>query len=102
MDVQEREEVWASEEPPKLLPWTFPHALLHSFFLVSSLGSSVRVHTPGGRATAVFFTLLGMMLYLGVVALWAARLGYTFSLVVRVCTKKKVCDHYFSMHCLHI
>lgn len=93
MQVREgdRREVWASEEPPSPLPWTFWPALLHVFCLVSTTGSSVRPSTPAGRALAIVYSVVGVVLYIGVVALWAARLGATFSFIVKIFSRKKVC-----------
>ncbi|XP_045624560.1 uncharacterized protein [Procambarus clarkii] len=87
---EERAEVWESEEPPPLLPWSLWPSLLHVFCLVTTIGTSVQAHSPAGRASALVYTLVGVVLYVGVVVVWAARLGATYALLVNMCTKNKI------------
>ncbi|XP_063884072.1 uncharacterized protein LOC135113060 [Scylla paramamosain] len=84
----ERSAVWTREEPPPPLPWTLPTALVYSFCLVTTTGG-LQAATDAGRAAGVFYSVVGLLVYLGVVVVWAARLGATLSLLLNLCTRRR-------------
>lgn len=90
MDGEKRSAVWDEEEPPPPLPWRTSHALLHAFCLLTTVGGGVRAQTPGGRTAGVLFTLVGVVLYVAVVGVWAARLRDTAIIVIKMFSRKKV------------
>ena len=89
MGSTERQVVWDSEEPPPPLPWNIHTALVYSFCLVTTTGG-LNAATEAGRAAGVFFSVVGVVVYVAVVVVWAARLGATLKLMLRLCGRRKV------------
>ncbi|KAK7081784.1 hypothetical protein SK128_016980 [Halocaridina rubra] len=87
---KERASAWNSEEPPSATSWTLWSSLLHAFCLVTTMGGSIQATTSGGRATTVVYSLVGVVIYIGVVIVWAARLSSVIALIVKMFSRKKV------------
>ncbi|XP_066985249.1 uncharacterized protein [Macrobrachium rosenbergii] len=85
-----RAAAWNSEEPPATASWTIWSSLLHAFCLITTMGGSIQATSSGGRATTVIYTLIGVVLYVGVVTLWAARMTTVIALIVKIFSRKKV------------
>ncbi|KAK4318156.1 hypothetical protein Pmani_010824 [Petrolisthes manimaculis] len=90
VDDEKRSAVWNEEEPPPPLPWRTSHALLYAFCLLTTVGGGVRAQTPGGRVAGVLFTMVGVVLYVAVVGVWAARLRDTAIIVIKMFSRKKI------------
>ncbi|XP_068232544.1 uncharacterized protein [Palaemon carinicauda] len=85
-----RVEAWNSEEPPATASWTIWSSLLHAFCLITTMGGSIQATSSGGRATTVLYTLIGVVLYVAVVTLWATRMTTVIALLVKIFSRKKV------------
>ncbi|CAL4062176.1 unnamed protein product [Meganyctiphanes norvegica] len=92
MGKAERNTIWSSSKEPPSLPWDFWPSIMHSFCLLTTIGGGINAETPGGRAVSIMYAVIGGVLYMFVVTVWAARLNTALAHFIKMFSNAKVVD----------